>query len=547
MKHLKWGQYLLLGSIFLLSSCLKETIDDLSGIKGIKVSNSFSAPLIDATMGMKEIYESYSNKAFIREAPDHLLIFTYNSGDTLAPKQFVDLPAIPFDYVLQMPAPVIMQFENQGNIDFTVDQLLTLPTTNKEKVKLVNVKQGTFSVDVVNSYRHNATIILTYPSVTKNGQPLVDTVRSFYNPGNFPALIHHTTDLQGYAIDLSNGGTTFNTVPLKYLISLVNTGNATSTNDFLSVHQNFDISTYNYIVGYLGKFEVLNTSQSQEVDLFDKQSSGKIFVNDPKIVIKVYNTFGIPVTGTINNVKVTTASGFEFPVTIDPFKDTFSFANPTVIGQVAVSEYIIDKTNSNIDAAINTSPTFVKFDMNFTANYNEVEADNFLEDTASFVTASNLEIPLDLKIVDYVANQEERPKDSDTSGLKYVKEAKLSIRTENTLPFDLFAQMIFTRDTIINGVRTSYVTDSLFYPELPVNGAVVDGNGQVIASTVTFSSVTVDISRYERIQRSQNYMLRIRAQSSAFGGARSFVKIYSTQKLNMKIGADVKLTYKSNE
>jgi hypothetical protein len=78
-------------------------------------------------------------------------------------------------------------------------------------------------------------------------------------------------------------------------------------------------------------------------------------------------------------------------------------------------------------------------------------------------------------------------------------------------------------------------------------GALVDADGEVIAPTVTTSTVSLDVERYNRIQRSQNYMFRIRSESSSFGGAQSFVKIYSTQQLNIKIGADIKLTYKSNE
>jgi hypothetical protein len=546
MKYFRWGQYLLLCSVFLFSSCLKETLDELSDIKGVKVSNSWRAPLIDASLGMKEIYESYSDKANVSEAPNHLLVFAYHSGDTIAPKQFVNIPDVPFDYVLTMPTPVKIIFQSLGKVEVALDELLTLPASNNEKIKRINVKQGTFTIDINNTFQHDAKIIVYYPTiVSPTGQPLTDTIDVTRNTDLLPRIV----DLAGYTIDFTNGNITSNTLPLHYEISVVNNGNPVDElQDALSVSQNFHLESYNNIVGYLGRFEVFNASESQQVDLFDKQTAGKIFVNDPKIVIRVYNTFGVPVTGQINNLRVTTAGGVDLPISVDPFKDTFSFKKPDVPGQIAISEYTIDKHNSNIDDAINSAPSFVKFDMGFIANYNEVEnEDNFLIDTASFITSTNVEIPLDLKIVDYVALQQERPKESDTSGLKYVTHAQLSIRTENTLPFDLFAQMIFTRDTVINGIDSSYVTDSLFVPELPVIGAVVDANGEVIAPTVSYSTVSLDIARYERIQRSQNYLLRIRAQSSTFGGSQAFVKIYSTQKLNMKIGADVKLTYKSND
>jgi hypothetical protein len=548
MKHVNSGLLIIGSSILILSSCLKETLDDLTGIKGIKVSNSFSAPLIDATLGMKEIYETYSDKAFISEAPNKQLIFTYAGGDTVAPKQFVAIPPVPFDYALQMNPLFKAEFENSGKLEVSFDQTLTLPTANNEQIKLINVKEGSFSVSISNGLMHNATIVIIYPSVTKNGQALADTIDVIYDPLQpLPQTQSVQIDLSGYNVDFTDGGGGSNKIPFTYGMTLTNTGRPTVGDEILSVNQTFEINSYNHIIGYVGRFNVLTAQESQEIDLFDKQTAGKIFVNDPKLRIRVYNTFGVPVTGRINNLRVSTASGFEFPVTVDPFKDTFSFAKPTVMGETAVSEYLIDKHNSNIDQAINIAPSFIRFDIDFDANYREIVADNFLLDTAAFIIDTDFEIPLDLKIVGYEVLQEERPKESDTSELLYVKDVKLQVRAENTLPFDLFAQMIFTRDTVINGIDTSYVTDSLFYPELPVVGALVDADGEVIAPTVTTSTVSLDVERYNRIQRSQNYMFRIRSESSSFGGAQSFVKIYSTQQLNIKIGADIKLTYKSNE
>jgi hypothetical protein len=551
MNYPKQGLVLILSAcVCLLSSCLKETLDELRGIKGIKASGEFAAPLMNASIGMKEIYDSYSNKAFIREAPDHLLVFSYSAGDTVEQKQFVAFPPALFNFNFQMNNIVYGLFVNDGKLSVDIADTVKIPLVNNEKLKLLSIKKGHFNINVVNSFRHNLTIVLTYPTIRKNGQPLTETISIPYDPNNFPASVSRPISLDGYDIDLSNGGITSNTLPFEYKLLLERIpGNPTDLGqDHFGINQEFMfLESFNEIRGYLGRFNILTSNTNQEIDLFDKQTAGKIFVHDPKIVIRVYNSYGVPVTGRINNLRVETASGSIFPVIIEPFKDTFSFAYPVVPGQVAMSEYVIDKHNSNIDDAINISPVSVKYDVDFDANYNETEADNFLTDDAVFVMTTDMEMPLDVKIVDYIAEQPERPKESDTSELKYVDQARLTIRTENTLPFDLFAQMIFTRDTVINGINTSYVTDSLFYPELPVSGAVVDANGQVVAPTVTTSSVVVDKARYNHIQRSQNYILRIRLQSSTFGGSQSFVKIYSTQKLNMKIGADIKLTYKSNE
>jgi hypothetical protein len=238
--------------------------------------------------------------------------------------------------------------------------------------------------------------------------------------------------------------------------------------------------------------------------------------------------------------------GSNLPVEINPFKDTFSFPKPKTPGETVIATYVIDKTNSNIDLAINSSPSFIKFNIYFDANYNKVVTDNFMIDTASFRTDLDFEVPMDIKIVDYISETEQK-QTPDTANLPYIKSIGLLVWSENGLPFDIYTQLIYTNDTIINGKPTTYVVDSLFSNELTILGANVDGNGNVVTPRVTESKPVLEVARYKRIMAADNMVTRSRIVTSTFNGAPGFVKIYTNQKMNVKIGADIKLTYKSNE
>ncbi len=532
----------------LLSSCLKDTIDELSSIKGVKASPSFSAPLINLSVGMKEIYQSYSQNAITREDPDGLIVFVFQTKQTVKPDQYVSIPAAPpFDFDLQMTLPMIALFEATGGFDLPLSDSLQLPTTNGEEISLINVKNGLFSLSFVNEFKHDIVVTVNYPTIKKNGVSISEVINMPYDPNNSPKTVTREINLKDYDIDFTNNGVSHNTLPFSYQISMTRIPtNSTSTSEKFNVTQNFQIESYNIIKGYMGRFEILSTSEEQEMDLFGNSVAGQIFINDPKLSIKLYNTFGLPVTGRITNLRVIDQNNVPFPVVINPFQDTFSFAHPTNPGEVAVSEFKIDKTNSNIDDAINSKPKYIKFDMKFDANYREEKQANFLVDTAEFNVDFNSEVPFDLKIIDYVAVQKQK-NNSFSSLPSTIQSVALDVKIENSLPFDLAAQMLFTRDSISPGGDTINVAlDSLFTTELLIQGAAVDGNGLVIAPTTSIKSISLPLDRYKQIQAAPFNVLRMHANSSQFNGTPGFVKVYTNQKLNVKIGGDVKLTIKSN-
>lgn len=541
--------YSVLLSVLLLtvfSGCFKDTIEDLNNIKGVQATATFTAPLISSSLSLKDIYESYSKNALIKEQSDHLLVFIYRAEATVNSDTLIKFDATSSDFDFQMTPAMIAIFQSVGSFGFSIDDSLKLPNNRNEQIKRVIVKNGQFSVAFESEYKHNISVTIKYPFITKNGVPVEEVVNVNYDPNDYPKKVTHILKLEGYEIDFTRGGITTNTIPFVYDVQVTQLpGNPTLTTEKLSVNQTFYINEYSLIEGYLGRFTILDEPQKIDIDLFENSIAGQVFLANPRLVIRLYNTFGVPVTGTISELQVKDYNGLDFPVIIAPFQDTFSFAHPSAPGQIGVSEFIIDRNNSNIDDVINSRPKQISFRIKAEGNYRQEVTNNFITDTSLFKVDFDSEIPFDIKIIDYVS-QSKADNGTFSEMPENVQSLQLHVKTENKLPFDLMTQMIFSRDSITPNQDTIPVlVDSLFNVDLYIPGGEVDQNGEVVASTVRLNTLTLPLEKYERIKNAQYQTLRLKANSSQFGGASSYVKVRTNLTLDMKIGGDIKLTYKT--
>lgn len=531
----------------LFSSCLKDKLKELDDLDGIAVNPYESVPLVNTHMGIRDIYNSYSEKAFIIEGSDKFLTFVYKSTDSLAPRQFVSIPTLDIDYDLHMDQGAINQFNSIGTYSNSFSNYALIQPSNKERIKKISIKRGGFIVNVNSSFKHNCTIVLTYPSITRNGRALVDTIHFVYQGSDLQ--VNKVIDMAGYDIDMSDGGISYNVIPYLMEITLERIpGNPVSVNDKLTISEQVNISEYNYVQGYLGKFSVLTYSTSESLDIFDKQADGNIFIKDPRIRLQIDNNIGMPITARVSNLRVLTGKGDIYPVNVNQFKDTFTFQYPSLAqrGQVIESEYVIDRTNSNLDTVLSRGPQRVVYDLDFVANYNEiVDDDNFLFDYNTFNANATIELPLEIKVVDYeLRNEGDMNLQGQTDGVT-VDWVKIKGYFENSFPIGSSVQLYFTRDSVIHGVDSFVVVDSLYQVPLPIPPAVIDADGKVLQTAVVTNETMMDGAKYDRLVNvAKKYLLVARAHTSDYHGVQPFVKVYSYQGMNFKIGAEAKGKYR---
>ena len=537
--------------ILFLNSCIKDSIQELGNISGIEVNPQVSVPILNTHMGIKDIYGSFSNKAYIVEGSDKFISFIYESDGNLSNTQFVVIPIVNVDYTLSMNQAAVNQFNSIGTYTTNYNNTATIKTDNSERIKKISVKTGYFYLSITSTYKHNGIVVVKYPSLSKNGNTLIDTIHLNYN-GTSPVMINKSIDISGYDIDLSNNGNNYNLIPYTIDMTIVrNPLYSVTVNDQVMVSEQMNVQEYNLIQGYLGKFTVLNYTVDNTLDIFDKRADQNIFMKDPKLKINIQNAIGIPITAKISNINIVSGKGINYPVIVNQFKDTFTFAYPNISqqGDTINSYFVIDKTNSNIDSVFSRAPQRISYDVNFIANYNQdVTLNNFIMGrNNTFNSYATTELPLEIKVYSYQLRSIDSlswPKIPDGLNLEW---AKISGWYQNSFPISNTVQLYFAKDSVILGVDSFVVVDSLYSRPVYVPGAIIDANGKLLQPSVVTNETVMSAAKYDQLKKTANKTILIStARTSDYNGSFPFVKIYSDQGMDFKIGVEAKGNYKKS-
>jgi hypothetical protein len=116
---------------------------------------------------------------------------------------------------------------------------------------------------------------------------------------------------------------------------------------------------------------------------------------------------------------------------------------------------------------------------------------------------------------------------------------------QNSFPIGNTVQIYFAKDSTIQGIDSFVVVDSLYAQPVFVPGAVIDINGKLLQPSIVTNDAVMDEAKYKRLKNVVNkYLLISDARTSDFNGVFPFVKIYSDQGMDFKIGVEVKGKYR---
>src|SRR5690606_20612785 len=104
---LTYGLFVVFSLTF--QSCYKD-IEDIADIKGVQATGTYALPLLNTKIGIKEIYESVSNNAFLRQNPDQSFSFIYQTSETIEQQQSVTIPPIDVSYTHNIDALAAFAF-----------------------------------------------------------------------------------------------------------------------------------------------------------------------------------------------------------------------------------------------------------------------------------------------------------------------------------------------------------------------------------------------------------------------------------------------------
>lgn len=529
--------------MMLLSSCYKD-IEDLSKIKGVTTNPTMAAPVINAETNLGKVVGDLSKTIIIETQPDKKLVLVFNSKDSIDEKQYFTLPDIDFNLNVPMPPTDTTAFKNTGKYHQELQTNIPITLTGNQRAERVLVSQGSVSLTVGSSFKHNAVIKVEYPGVTKNGKALTDSFVFIYN-GVTPPPITRQYPLAGYEVDLTDNGSTWNVFTYKLSVDLIRiNNNPVDLSDNISFAQQLNVDRYSRVEGYFGKFDITNFKQTNLLDIFDKKLDGNVFIKDPKLRLTVINSFGLPITAKITDIYVVSGGGNKVPIQIDQFKDTFTLNYTTNIGQTATTDYLIDRTNSNIDDVLSSAPQEIVYEVSFTANSQDIVSSNVLYDYTTVKQYSRLELPFDLRILHYTVeasgglklNQFKEDLEKEGATLNWGEGVS---ELTNEMPLNAYVQVYFD-DSL-----TNTLIDSAFAQEYFLPAAQIDASGNVITPSKATQTNYMDAARYNRISTANRYRMQVRLRTAEENSNLPFVSFYDYQKLRLKMGFRANVTYTS--
>jgi hypothetical protein len=530
------------------TSCIKEfedTINDLSSIKGVTTSPTLAAPLLNTSVTLSDLLDDLSGDLDVSSGPDGKIILKFSGTDSVDQRQYIALPGINFSIDAIMPPTEIPNFEATGKFNQSIANDVNINVSGNQRIERVLIKQGTLNFNVSSGFKHNTVVKISYPGITRNGLPYIDSFLFVYN-GSTPPIINRNINLAGYEIDFTKNGSTHNVFAYELGVDITrNPANGVNLNDKISFSQGLTINQYKRLEGYFGKFDIAQLRQTSELGLFDNKLDGNVFVENPSIKLKITNSFGLPITAKITEIYVLSGTGVKTPILIDLFKDTFNIEYTSNIDQTKITEYVIDKTNSNIDDVLNTAPQTIIYDVLFTANSADVQIANVLYDNTTIKQETILDLPVDVKILKYAIESEGdfglggTVSDLDSNGIT-INWAEVVSEIVNELPLNASVQVYVDDST------TNALVDSIFKPAYLIVAATVNAQGEVIQPTKVNTTNTINKAQYENLKRGNRYRLQVKLTTpESSPGNLPYVGVYDFQKINVKIGARTNITYRS--
>ncbi len=376
---------------------------------------------------------------------------------------------------------------------------------------------------------------MTFPEMTKNGKAL--EVKWKLNEGT-----EQTIDVAGYKIVPKHStGTSYMTNN----IVLEGTASASSTTSHLNIEMTMTDIVPQVIFGYFGTKNALNRQSVMNINFFQSHEfPDEVEFTGAFINLDVNNWTGTPFNLKMDDRFIVKSNKDSLPVSL--LKD-----NPLYIEQIDYTDYradgkynpkhnyfLIDTTNSNLNAILNCSPNSYDYTLEITTNPNGEQSENFLTEESKLLADVQLYIPFWLKITDLTR---EDTIDFDLNNIildadnaKYVDSITLYFDFDNGFPITLWSQAYLVDEK-------NMVVDSLFNGREQLwNTPQLDQNKRVSKWTATHSRVTMDNEKIVDCSKKNVKKIILHTGISTTGAkTNQYLKFYKEYGLTMNLSFEV--------
>jgi hypothetical protein len=489
----------ILFSLFTVLSCRIVPFDEVS----LAGQSEWAVPLIDTRKSVSNLVNGFDKEAFLQIAPDGLLVLHYKGN-----------------FIAQSSLDV---FANLRNLVYPLSDTITaLPfqIPNGIDIDYVDAKKGTMTLGFRGIAGEVLAVTLRIPQMTKNGVPFTKT----FALTQLPYL--HTEDFVGYHFEPANGS-----ISIIYDARRASNGqkvNISALGNGATAGIQIKDFEFSLVKGYFGKSTFDSPRDTIEMDFIKNLNQGEIRFEDPKMILTLDNSFGIPVRAISSIAEVITVNGQKLALksAITEGVD-INYPNINEIGKSKKTVFVLDKNNSNLVDIISSNPRAIDYDIDGITNPTENRSlRGFMTDSSFYKLQVEVDLPIHGSAKNFIL--------SDTFAFdikKYDKltNASLKVLTENGLPVDIGLQGYFLG---ANGV----IIDSFYSKTVPLvlKGAPVDAKGLPTSIQKQESQIDLDAVKFKKIVPATKMITRLIISTTNNGTVP--VKLMKTQDVRVQIG-----------
>ena len=347
-----------------VAGCQNWRIDDI-----ITNEKTYAIPLAYGTFGLADLVHQSPNLEELLVEND-LLVLVYRGDDlTLLGKDFIpslpaDLPLIMTDSVVQFPLPAVQGFLiSEGKL-----------------------KGSTLVFSATSPFPYDVDVIFGSEEL-RDGSKAWERVFNLKYQGTLP--VNYTSpnvSLQNITLLPRNGQ-----INLRYQAWAQNTPQGRLSLAVATIRS----LGFSYIRGKSNTRTLKGGPQAIPITFFRDLEGGQVILSAPKILLKITNSFGIPLAAQVTELYASSPTMERFPITSALQNENITFAHPAHPEDGAVVTHLeINTDNSNLGETFAIQPHQIRFNVDFIMNPLNLQQTFWLTDTSFLRIESKIYVPL---------------------------------------------------------------------------------------------------------------------------------------------------------
>jgi hypothetical protein len=487
----------------------------------------FAFPLFSTDLKLKDLLINVLNDTLSGDTifinPDNTMTLFY-SGD-----------------VAEKPASDIFKFLESGLVPLNSDTVVNpIQAPNGVSITQAKLKGGQVSFIFSNPTTEIITGYFGIPEMTLNG---VGFNHPFTLEPGEQNKVFGPYDMNGYELNSASNTLTFAYAAYKPDGTKIKIPN--QPNGFPNAFVVFLNLKFKYVQGYWGYQLYELTRDTIEIDINQTDLRGDIKIKNPKVTMRVRNSWGFPTRGIIKYLSFIGQNGEELQLTGSVFQSdgtiTYAdFAYPSFVagevGQEKITDFVLDENNSNIADIFNLQPVRLIYEVDGVSNA-QLDPDliGFMTDESVLGLQMRVQLLLEGSARNFGAEQTLNLDFGEFGSLDSanIESVEFKLVTENGTPVDIDAQIYF-KDASDN------IVDSLFDAggQKIMKAAPINTAGIADGSTRTETFITMTAARFDKIRTTKTAFLK--AYFTTAQGGEIPVKLLADNTAVVKMGIKVR-------